>query len=328
MKSKVRQAVKITISTGLLVGLLMIASVAQQATASQTTGVRQFNAEEFSRSFSHHTARVNDVRLHYVIGGRGEPMVLLHGWPQTWYAWRNLMPALAEHYTVIAPDLRGFGESDKPLTGYDTATYAEDVYQLVRSLGYQKIFLVGHDVGVAVGYSYAAAHPADVRRMAVIEMVVPGFGLDELIRDLAWHYSFNKAPDIPELLVAGKEREYISVFYKRDAYNPEAITEEDLNVYARAYSAPGALRATFGYYREIEKSTAQNREYARQKLRMPILTMGGESSLKLRPYQSFQQVATNVRDVQIKHCGHWIGEEQPAFVVQQLLIFFGEERKP
>jgi pimeloyl-ACP methyl ester carboxylesterase len=125
-------------------------------------------------TFSDHTASVNGIQLHYVIGGQGDPIVLLHGWPETWYAWRHVMPALAKNYTVIAPDLRGLGDSSKPPTGYDGKTVAEDIHQLVTHLGFETIFLVGHDIGTQVAYSYAAAHPTEVKRLAVMELPIPG----------------------------------------------------------------------------------------------------------------------------------------------------------
>jgi alpha-beta hydrolase superfamily lysophospholipase len=124
--------------------------------------------------FSHRTASVNDVQLHYVIGGHGNPVVLLHGWPETWYEWRHVMPALAKNYTVIVPDLPGLGDSSKPTTGYDTKTVAAYIHQLVTQLGFKTIFLVGHDVGAAVAYSYAAANPAEVKRLVVMESAIPG----------------------------------------------------------------------------------------------------------------------------------------------------------
>lgn len=129
---------------------------------------------EFDRLFSHHTAKVNDVRLHYVMGGRGAPVLLLHGFAETWYMWRHIMPGLAKYYTVIVPDLRGAGDSDKPIVGYDKRTMAADVHQLVQQLGHQRIFLVGHDIGLMVAYAYAAAHPADVRRLALLDAPIPG----------------------------------------------------------------------------------------------------------------------------------------------------------
>jgi len=126
-------------------------------------------------TFSHHMATVNGIQMHYVIGGQGDPIVLLHGWPETWYEWRHVMPALAKNYTVIVPDLRGLGDSSKPPTGYDGNTAAEDIHQLVGKLGFKTIFLVGHDIGTQVAYSYAAAHPTEVKRLAVMELTIPGF---------------------------------------------------------------------------------------------------------------------------------------------------------
>src|SRR5262245_37951951 len=126
-------------------------------------------------TFSHHTVSVNGIQLHYVMGGEGDPVVLLHGWPETWYAWHKVMPALAKNYTVIAPDLRGLGDSSKPAAGYDGKTLAEDIHQLVTQLGFKTIYLVGHDIGTQVAYSYAAAHPTEVEKIAVMELTIPGF---------------------------------------------------------------------------------------------------------------------------------------------------------
>ena len=125
-------------------------------------------------TFSHHMVSVNGIQLHYVIGGLGDPIVLLHGWPETWYEWRHIMPALPKNYTVIAPDLRGLGDSSKPLTGYDGKTVAEDIHQLVTQLGFKTIFLVGHDIGTHVAYSYAAAHPTEVKKLVVMDLPIPG----------------------------------------------------------------------------------------------------------------------------------------------------------
>jgi len=162
-------------------------------------------------TFSHHTASVNGIQLHYVIGGHGDPVVLLHGWPETWYAWHKVMPALAKNYTVIAPDLRGLGDSSKPLTGYDGKTVAEDIHQLVTKLGFKTIFLVGHDWGTQVAYSYAAAHPTEVKRLTVMELTIPGFAPPG--RPPLWWGVFHQTPDVPEALVQGKEMIYLPWFY-------------------------------------------------------------------------------------------------------------------
>lgn len=279
-------------------------------------------------SFTHHTTVVNNVRLHYVTAGHGDPVVLLHGWPETWYQWRKVIPALAERYTVIAPDMRGLGDSAKPATGYDKRTVADDIYQLVRKLGCQRIFLVGHDWGGPVAYAYACAHPEDVRRLVILDVPIPGAGLEELPqmsrRGGLWHISFHNVRDLPEALVAGRERIYLTWFY-RTAYNPTAITEEDIDEYVRCYSAPGAMRAGFEYYRAFWTDVDHNKENAKTKLKMPVLALGGKYSFGKRTLTSMQALAEDVRGGEIDRCGHWISEEQPEYLVTQLLAFFGEE---
>jgi len=278
--------------------------------------------------FTHHTTFVNDVRLHYVTAGQGDPVVLLHGWPETWYQWRKIIPALAERYTVIAPDLRGLGDSSKPKTGYDKRTLADDVYKLVSKLGHGRIFLVGHDWGGPTAYAYACAHQDDVRRLVILDVPIPGAGLEKIPqmspKGGLWHISFHSVPDLPEVLVAGREREYLSWFY-RTAYNPTAITAEDIDEYVRCYAAPGGMRAGFEYYRAFWDDVAHNTENAKTKLTMPVLALGGKYSFGKQTLRSLQTLAENVRGGEIDQCGHWVAEEQPEYLTEQLLTFFGEE---
>jgi len=287
---------------------------------------------DFDKVFSHHTAQVNGITVHYVIGGRGDPVVLLHGWPQTWYEWRQVMPALAQRYTVIAPDMRGLVYSGKPTTGYDKRTVATDIYHLVCQLGFQRIFLVGHDMGGMVAYAYAAAYREHVRRLAILEILLPGFGFEEQLHVTRerriWHPAFHMAPDIPEALITGRERIYLSWFYKLafSVYNPAAITEADINEYVRCYSAPGALRAGFEYYRSVFDDAEHNQESAKTKLKIPVLALGGERSLRDQPMRSMQAVAEDVRGGVVEHAGHWIPEERPDFLTEQLLTFFEDEK--
>ncbi len=285
---------------------------------------------EFNRVFSHHTAFVNGIRLHYVIGGEGDPVVLLHGWPQTWYEWRRIMPALAKHYTVIAPDLRGMGDSSKPTTGYDKQTVADDIHQLVRQLGFGRIFLVGHDIGGMVAYAYAAAYPDEVWRLVFAESQLPGFGLEEAMdvsHGGSWILSFNMTLDIPEALVAGRERFYFeSALFKPAAYNQAAIAEADIEEYIRCYSAPGGLRGGFEHYRTLLKDAEHNKESTKRKLTMPVLALGGDSYLGDRVLKSMQLVADDVRGVVLERCGHWLAEERPEYLVELLLNFFAEEK--
>jgi pimeloyl-ACP methyl ester carboxylesterase len=299
----------------------------QQSQANQTYSVLKQQPSLLGTSFdidnmtfSHHTASVNGIQMHYVIGGQGDPVVLLHGWPQTWYEWHKVMPALAKNYTVIVPDLRGLGDSSKPFTGYDGNTTAEDIYQLLSQLGFQKIYLVGHDIGVLTAYSYAASHPNNVSKLVILDvppLPPPGF------EDCCWWFSFHQTPDIPEALTAGKEREYLSWFY-RFAYNPEAITEDDIDKYVASYSAPGGMRAGFEYYRAFPITLEQNKEHSNVKLPMPVLALGGEYSFGSAALDSMKSLATDVRGSIVPLSGHWIAEERPDFLVKQLAAFFSE----
>src|SRR5215217_4759395 len=182
-------------------------------------------------TFSHQMASVNGVQMHYVMGGKGDPVVLLHGFPQSWYEWRHIMPALAKNYTVVAPDLRGFGDSSKPITGYDGKTTAEDIYQLTSQLGFnQPILLIAHDIGGQTAYSYAVAHPQNVSKLVIMDFPYPGFLPPEFGEYGPWWFPFHQQPNLSEFLVEGKEREYVSWFFKELAYNPSAITEEDIDI--------------------------------------------------------------------------------------------------
>jgi pimeloyl-ACP methyl ester carboxylesterase len=277
--------------------------------------------------YSHYKTTVNGILMHYVMGGKGDAVVvLLHGWPETWYEWRNIIPELiANNYTVIAPDMRGLGDSEKTQTGYDTKTLAEDIYQLVKKLGYSKIYIVAHDWGGPVAYSYAAAHPEDVRKMIILDTLLPGFGFEEagnFSPTGLWHFSFNAARDLPEKLIDGKEDVYLNWFYDYGSYNQSAITTDDREEYIKQYSKPGAMRAGFEYYRAVFEDAKQNKEYGKEKLEIPILTIGGEAGLGNITTTSFQKVANNVTGTTLPNTGHFIPEERPNFLTKQILDFF------
>lgn len=274
--------------------------------------------------YIHLKTPVNGFLMHYVIGGKGDPVVLLHGWPETWYEWRHIIPELiANNYTIIAPDMRGLGDSEKPQTGYDTKTLADDIYQLVKRLGYSKISLVAHDWGGPVAYSYAAAHPNDVNNMVILDTLLPGFGFEEagdFSKNGTWHFSFHSVRDLPEKLISGKEDVYLNWFYDW-TYNQSAITTEDREEYIRQYSKPGALRAGFEYYRAVFEDAKQNKDYAMVKLDMPILTIGGEQGIGNLTTITFQKVANNVTGITFPNTGHFIPEERPNLLVKEMLKF-------
>jgi pimeloyl-ACP methyl ester carboxylesterase len=281
-------------------------------------------------TFSHHMATVNGIQLHYVMGGKGEPVVLLHGYPQSWYEWRHVMPALAKNYTVVVPDLRGFGDSSKPLTGYDGKTIAEDIYQLMTQLGFNKIFLAAHDVGSQPAFSYTAEHPNNVTKLVIMDFPFPGFLPPAFGQNGPWWFSFYQTRDIPEALVQGKEREYISWFMRGLAYNPAAITEQDIDVWASHLVAPGGLRGSFEHFRAFPIDAEQNKETAKAKITTPVLALGGDIYPALGgdypgnfAFSSLQSLASNVTGITVPLSGHWIPEEQPAFTIDQLFKFFG-----
>ena len=283
-------------------------------------------------TFTHHTATVNGIQLHYVIGGKGEPLVLLHGYPQSWYEWRYIMPALAKFYTVVAPDLRGFGDSSKPLTGYDGKSTAEDIYQLTKLLGFNKIFLAAHDVGSQTAFSYTAGHPSNVTKLVIMDFPFPGFLPASFGSSGPWWFSFYQTQDIPETLIQGKERAYISWFMKGLAYNPSAIKEEDIDVWTSHAVSPGGLRGSFEHFRAFPMDAQQNKEIAKSKITTPVLALGGDIYPALGgdipgnfANSSLQSLASNVTGITVPLSGHWIPEEQPQFVLDHLLKFFGNK---
>ena len=301
----------------------------QLSTSNTTSTAASFDETGFARTFTHYTADVNGTRLHYVMGGKGDPVVLLHGFPQTWYEWRKIMPILAERYTVIAPDIRGFGDSAKPTSGYDGRNMAEDIHQLVRQLGFERIFLVAHDMGTIVAFPYAAAYPEEVRCLAVLELTIPGFGLEEMVKEGGfWWFGLHQAPNnLAEELIAGRERAYLSWFLQGRTFDPAAITDEDVSEFERCYSQPGALSAAFSVWRALPETIQQNREaIARGKMQMPVLALGADQVMKTAPLESLQRVAVDVRGGEVERCGHFIPDERPEELAQQLFAFFDEEK--
>jgi pimeloyl-ACP methyl ester carboxylesterase len=325
----------VTAITFLLIGIIatgifafaLVLNQNHTAMAQQQPTLEGTSFQIDNMTFSHHMATVNGIQMHYVIGGHGEPVVLLHGWPETWYSWHRVMPDLAKNYTVIVPDLRGLGDSSKPSTGHDGKTLAEDIHQLVTQLGFKTISLVGHDIGTQVAYSYAAAHPTEVKRLAVMELTIPGFV--PAGRMPLWWVIFHQTPDVPEALVQGKEMMYLSWFFHNLPFNPAAITQADINEYVSRYSAPGGMHAGFEHYRAFPQDAIQNQNYSKTKLTMPVLalgggyipTFGGNITMPTVIY-GMKLLAQNVTGITVPNSGHYIPEEQPDVVVKLLNNFF------
>jgi pimeloyl-ACP methyl ester carboxylesterase len=236
------------------------------------------------------------------------------------------MPALAEHFHVIAPDLRGMGDSSRPLTGYDARTVGGDVIQLMDQLGVETFGLVGHDIGAIVAYALAAHWRDRVTRFAFLDALLPGFSLEEQSRlpphgRALWHMNFHASP-MGEFLVSGRERAYLTWFFRTIAYAPDAVPADHVDAYVTACSQPGALRGGFAHYAALAEDVHLNRETGKEPLAIPVLALGGSASLGTLVADEMRMVATDVTGDVVPECGHWIPEEQPAWLVERLLSFF------
>ena len=277
-----------------------------------------------------HRAEVNGIRLYFRRAGSGEPVLLLHGFPETSYAWRKLMPKLVDRYTVIAPDLRGCGASDRPHTGYDKRTVASDLRELTRQLGFDQINLVSHDVGMMVGYAYACANRDQVRRLVLMEAALSGLGLESMY-DAAkfprmYHLPLFEAPNgLAEALIAGRERLFVDHFMRQQAYNQDGLEPETLEEYARCLAAPGALSGGIGYFRAHRTDAEHNRENAKTKLAMPVMTVGGAASFGTGLKAQVGPLVERLHHVMIEDCGHYLAEEQPERLASELLSFLANE---
>ena len=270
------------------------------------------------------------VRIHYRREGRGPGMVLLHGWPQTGHMWRKVVPALAERFTVVAPDLRGYGDSDRPPSGYDKRAMAADVADVIRALGLGPIVLVGHDRGGRVAHRFALDHPALLTHLVLLD-IAPTYDLFERMDQRGararWHWLFHLVPDLPEALTAGREDIYLRYMYTAWTYNPAAIEEDAVQEYLRCFRQPGAMRAGFEDYRaggtiDLEHDAADRDK----KVRAPTLVLWGESG---RMPQASDMLGVwkarceRVEGWAIPECGHFIPEEQPQAVIDAIAKFVG-----
>lgn len=279
-------------------------------------------------TLTRHTVRVNGIRMHVAEAGKGAPVVLLHGYPETWYAWRNQWPDLAQDYHAIMPDLRGYGDSDKPESGYDKRSMAEDIRQLVAHFGYERISLIGHDRGARVATRFAKDNRQMVDRLAVLDNIptrVVFNSTDARLARLYWFFYFQQVPHLPEALIGGREEIFLRHFYSTWCYNPAAIDEHAIAEYVRAYSQPGALRGAFNDYRAGPVDLQQDIEDADDLIECPVLALwGADFELVGQAFDVlgvWKTMAKNVRGSAIPRCGHLPQEEQPERVNQELRAF-------
>jgi pimeloyl-ACP methyl ester carboxylesterase len=277
--------------------------------APMTSSAQSF---QFPAGFTERKVDANGVSIHVRSGGKGPAVVLLHGYGETGDMWAPMAADLARDHTVIVPDLRGLGLSSKPKGGFDKKTQAGDVSAVLAALNVQQIDLVAHDIGNMVAFQFAAQNPDRVRRLVLIDAPVPGVGpWDEILKNpLLWHFRFG-GPDM-ERLVAGRERIYLDRFWNEFSATPASFTEAARRHYAKLYALPGAMHSGFAQFAAFDQDAIDNREYlARDRLKMPVLAVGGEKSFGPMMATVMRAAGDKVTEGIVPNSGHWIMEENP-----------------
>ncbi|QUW88928.1 alpha/beta hydrolase [Streptomyces sp. V17-9] len=274
-------------------------------------------------------AAVNGTSLHYRTAGARSAVVLLHGVPKTGYHWRHLVPKLTPHHTVVVPDLRGLGDSARPASGYDSATMSDDIAELMARLGHETYAVIGEDWDAVIGYQLAARHREHVTALVFAEALFPGFGFEDhtaLTPENVsggmhlWHLGFYFQPDVPEMLIAGHERELITYMIKNERSHPDTATPDAVEEYVRCYSMPGGIRAMLAVYRAMLTDAEQNRQAARKKLDIPVLALGGSAFIGARNEDQARLVAHDVTG-HVFDAGHDLAEEVPDEMADVVLPF-------
>ncbi len=284
----------------------------------------------FADIFQSYRVNVGGIRLHTVIGGEGDPLLLHCGWPQSWYAWRYLMKPLSERFRVIAVDPRGLGISDKPVDGFDVNTLAGDMFKLMDALGHSRFAFAGHDIGVMVGYAMASMCPERLARMALGEGTIPGASPspelipdNRMLSDFLWHFNFNRALEVNERLVEGREHIYFGYQFESKAGSPDGVPKYARDFYIELLRrVPGTLASSFNYYRAIDQTIPQVREHAASKVGVPTLAFSGALACGPMVENEQRNLATDVESLIIPDCGHFPAEEQPEALLIALLNFF------
>lgn len=289
----------------------------------------------FADVFTSRLVEVDGLRLHAVTGGDGPALLLVGGWPQTWFAWREVMPALARRHTVVAVDSRGAGLSDKPDDGYDSGTLAADLVALMGALGHDRFDVVGHDIGTWTSYALAADHPERVGRLAIVEALIPGLTPSPPVFSAAavnqklWQFGFNRLAELNEQLVRGRERLFFGWQFATKAATPTAIPDHAVDVYVDAITTdPRALRASFAYYRALDETIVQNEQRSKTRLTLPVLAVGGALWSGAGAAQTMRLAADDVTAVVLEGCGHYPAEEQPTQFTEVLEDFLNSTPTP
>jgi pimeloyl-ACP methyl ester carboxylesterase len=269
-------------------------------------------AQALDESIASRTSQVNGSKLHYLTAGHGPALLLLHGYAETSLMWRPIIPALAQRFTVIAPDLPGIGDSNIPSDGLDMKSAAIRIHDLVKSLGVQKAEVVGHDIGLMVAYAYAAQFPTEVTKLVLMDAFLPGVQGWEAVYNNPniWHFRFNGPT--PEALVKGRERTYFDYFWNDFAADKNhSIPESARQAYAAAYARPGRMHAGFAYFVSFLQAAKDFAQLSQTKLTMPVLSIGGDKANGVALGEQVKLVTTDATVIVLKNTGHWLLEENP-----------------
>jgi pimeloyl-ACP methyl ester carboxylesterase len=273
------------------------------------------------KGFTQQLISANSIKIHSVTGGEGAPIVLLHGFPQTWWEWHTVMPLLSERFSVVAVDLRGAGFSDCPLDGYDKATLARDVHEVMIALGHERYAVCGHDIGGMVALALAATHRDAVTHLAVLDVPLPGWSEWDATCAKLWHFGFHMNRDLPERLIYGREYDYVSAFMAERFYDHGGFDPADIEIFAKAMALPGRTRGGLEWYRTFQADHAAALEYKKVPLEMPVLALGGDQRFGSRMVPMLEEFASNVTGGAIERSSHYVADERPREVAAALVQF-------
>jgi pimeloyl-ACP methyl ester carboxylesterase len=304
------------------------AALAQSTERDVTTSTSQGRADspipDSRVGLTHKRVITNGVTLHYVTAGRGPVVFCMHGWPQNHREFLPVMKRLADRYTFVAPDLRGFADSDKPYDGYEPKTIATDMLGVLEAEGVRRFHILSHDLGGPP--SVALAYLTSDRALSLATIETPFFGLSFPgyvdPRVTYWHFGMHMHMDITRLLVEGREDAYLRHFFRDFAYNPNAIPEEEVQSYVMQMRQPGNFRASLNHYGYVPQMAEQTKELTRNKLNVPMLAWGGRRSFGDHCFESAKAIATDAQGGVIEECGHWVFEEKADFIIRQLGEFW------
>lgn len=276
-------------------------------------------------NFASHYADVNGTKLHYVMGGQGEPLILIPGYPETWWAYHKIMPILAAKYRVVIVEMRGMGNSDKPISGYDKKNMAKDVFELVKKLGFEKVYIGGHDIGAHVAFSFAVNHSKTTSKLIMLDTAHPDSGMYHLpmLPILGanylypWWLAFNQVKKLPEQLLEGRMNIIIDWLFKNLLKDQKSISDFDKTVYASAYNSKDAIRASNAWYQAFPQDIEDSKTY--NKLTIPVIGIGGSGYEMLE--MSLLNITTNLQLKKIEDSGHFILAEKPTETAKLIIDF-------